>query len=649
MAVPSWDMDENDIRAASASSAQNAQYYAYIGPPAGQGTQAPSADSSNQPIIDAGHASYMNPLQQYMPQTAVAGPQHSAHNPPIRLPTVQQLSQVLAAALTTHCGNDPPQSSTNLDVLAAQLAIQLHLTFENQQTSHETPAPSTVHYGYSDADTDASWTAGLESGKSGEYFDALNEGIQRIKGESGGHVLSTPLAYEDRRLVHWMARQSNRSHATIGDGKLRRVLIWADAIVPTFRGNNRRRASSWSRRGTIGHYVVPNGIIIQHLPHDVTLHDVTDAFRVLGLPIPKRLELADNTSSHHAEAEFDNADEVADVVAKLQGKTLRQGDKIPLRFQYQRKPVEQRTNVEQHGFNLLDGNPIDVPVTGLASWSQDPVIYTTNLSHSFNTEAGVSAIGNANLPGVIGATNMVPTLQSPVFNFNATLQTPRTPFPSFSQSPQALYDQRSNNRPLNTARHLSVPSVLSKRPSSGASSDEGGHSEYLSATEGSAASGSGSSRRRRNPRIVNGYPCGKELCEQSFDTQGECTKHRRNHLPIDQRPFPCVYCSLAFLDSRDLRRHLKAGHKLDTATAVRVALNAKPRVQPPPDWDQPDSAGPTLRVPDDRISNNGASSPYTQGSYTPYNRSQEQSPTGVVNHADYPGMIPDSDAFSLEI
>jgi hypothetical protein len=70
-------------------------------------------------------------------------------------------------------------------------------------------------------------------------------------------------------------------------------------------------------------------------------------------------------------------------------------------------------------------------------------------------------------------------------------------------------------------------------------------------------------------------------------------------------------------------------------------------VQPPPNWDQPDSAAPTLRIPDDRVSNNGASSPYTQGPYTPYNGSQEQSPTGIVNHEDYPGMIPDSDTFSL--
>jgi uncharacterized C2H2 Zn-finger protein len=79
------------------------------------------------------------------------------------------------------------------------------------------------------------------------------------------------------------------------------------------------------------------------------------------------------------------------------------------------------------------------------------------------------------------------------------------------------------------------------------------------------------SRHTRYLRVAGGYACGEGSCSKAFDTYGEWQKHRRIHLPDKERPFPCPQCSRAFVDAKDLRRHLARGHKLNTATAEQIA------------------------------------------------------------------------------
>ena len=73
--------------------------------------------------------------------------------------------------------------------------------------------------------------------------------------------------------------------------------------------------------------------------------------------------------------------------------------------------------------------------------------------------------------------------------------------------------------------------------------------------------------RKRQPAEVGGFPCDIDGCVQTFDRQSDLTKHKKYHIPKDQRPFPCRSCERALLFPKDLRRHEET-HVTTTETAT---------------------------------------------------------------------------------
>ncbi|KAF1819650.1 uncharacterized protein K489DRAFT_373489 [Dissoconium aciculare CBS 342.82] len=92
--------------------------------------------------------------------------------------------------------------------------------------------------------------------------------------------------------------------------------------------------------------------------------------------------------------------------------------------------------------------------------------------------------------------------------------------------------------------------------------------------------------RKRNTQIKDVYRCGVGSCERSYERRLDRNRHRRAHFLDNQRPYPCSKCERGFLDSEDLRRHLRGLHHLDDTTAQQLVLEARPRVLPPSDFDQ---------------------------------------------------------------
>jgi hypothetical protein len=612
MAVPPWSNGRGNMNDSNPSMAAAPS-------PA---TQALAADTPTRPISDAAYAAYPNPLQHRVQRMSSS----------IYLPAQEDLATVLAVTLKEQYDNRLGQPSNTFDALANVLAAQLHITFGPGRSPHQLiPAPSTNHDGRSDVDSDVSWASGEESGIQGDYFKRLECDIGQLSKESGDHVLTVPLTRGARKLVHYLARKNHCSHTTLEDG---RIFISADAIEPSYNPGNRRRSSSWSRRTPkVGYYVVPNAVTIQNFPADITLADIKERFETLGISSPNCLRPAENVTCGLIEAEFDNAEDVADFVQELQGKPLRQGE-IALRIGYLRRPVSRRVEADLSRLGRVDGAAIVDSMAATAASSQDPTICADHIQPEMNLDAGVYAhTGGGKLPAV----DSFPSFDSPSFNIDPTLLAPRS-LPSFSCQAPTFYEQTDAGPSTYNPQHLIPPPATRKRPNGDPFGDDGSSNEDLSGTDESATSGS---RRVRHPRIPNGWPCGHGSCGKSFDSYGERNKHRRNHLPNEQRPFPCPHCNRAFINAKDLRRHLQKGHKVDAATAEQLSKVEQSRAPPPPDAGAPHLGAPMLQIPDDDLSTFAASSPYNQGMHTPFGGSQDQSPGGLVDAEQYPSLFPD--------
>jgi hypothetical protein len=359
-----------------------------------------------------------------------------------------------------------------------------------------------------------------------------------------------------------------------------------------------------------------------------------EKFKDLGISTPTRLEPAHDTSDGH-EAEFDNADDVADFWQRLHGKALRHGDK-PLHIVYLRRPVSQCPGV---GISRLDGAATAGPAAAMPDLSQNSSIYADDISPemSFGAGAYVHVSGNGKLPEVVGSVDPLASFDSTAFSNVPAPPLPRS-LPSIWCRTPTIYQQTEAGPSTYNPQHLVPPLPTRKRPYVDPFSDDGSSYDDLSGTDESAASGS---KRMRHPRIKDGYPCGKGSCDKTFDTHGECNKHRRNHLPNDQRAFPCPRCHQAFLDAKDFRRHLEKGHKIDTTIAKQIAEAARPRAPPPPVFQRSSPVDLTLQIPDEGPSTIAASSPYTQDIYTPSGGgSQDQSPGVFVDQDQFPDLFP---------
>jgi hypothetical protein len=275
---------------------------------------------------------------------------------------------------------------------------------------------------------------------------------------------------------------------------------------------------------------VPSVVDIFNLPRSIERQDVLGVFEKLKLPRPGRLQIhTGDEFPTYAEAEFKNIDDVADLVQQLQGKPLYDDHPSyfqPLRMRYHRRPIN---GVESSG--LCDG-VIDL----------DPEC-DLSLDHCTDVDGA--------------------------------------PFSSIPLS--RIYEDADQElsrraRAKSTRPNLNLPIESSKTLN-------GLDGSRATLAVGDLAPG----RRKRNPRIKDGYRCGKGSCEKLFDSQAQCTKHRRIHLPYDQRPYPCSRCELGFVESRDLRRHLSNIHHLDFHKARQLAAVAQPRSPPPLDFDQPDA------------------------------------------------------------
>ena len=93
--------------------------------------------------------------------------------------------------------------------------------------------------------------------------------------------------------------------------------------------------------------------------------------------------------------------------------------------------------------------------------------------------------------------------------------------------------------------------------SSGASSGSSSADSSLSFSVAAdcTAITSGRKKRRREPRLIQGYKCPLSACEKTFDTAGELNKHNKFHMSRETYPYCCERCQKAFLYPKDLRRH----------------------------------------------------------------------------------------------
>ena len=73
-------------------------------------------------------------------------------------------------------------------------------------------------------------------------------------------------------------------------------------------------------------------------------------------------------------------------------------------------------------------------------------------------------------------------------------------------------------------------------------------------------------KRKREPKVIHGYPCQYHSCNQIFDRAGDRNKHRRSHALKKDRPIKCAAadCDGTFLYPKDLRRHEQRMHSAES-------------------------------------------------------------------------------------